>query len=62
MVIEMGKKYRDAVSGFTGIVTAQISYLHDTPQKQLTPDHLASDGTLIQSQWFDDARLEPVSE
>ncbi len=58
--IELGRKVRDKVSGFEGIVTGRAEYLYTTPTVQVTPEAVGSDGKLIGSVWLEEAQLEPA--
>jgi hypothetical protein len=53
MDIVLGEKYRDNVTGFTGVATAHCTFLHEKPQTMLesSEDH----------RWLIDDRLERVS-
>lgn len=55
MRIELGKKYRDEVTGFTGTATARFEYLNGCVRYQLDAPSSKEDG--IQELVFDEQRL-----
>lgn len=55
MGIELGKTYRDSVTGFTGTATGRAVYLHDLPKVLLTAD-TGANGDLTE-RWVSEARL-----
>lgn len=59
--IQLGAKYRDCITGFTGVCTGHVEYLTGCNQTLLAPA-LGSDGALRDSSWFDDQRLEKVGD
>lgn len=59
--IVLGRKYRDKISGFTGVATGYVNYITGCNQALLGPK-AKDDGTLPQSHWFDEQRLEDVTE
>ncbi len=56
----LGKKARDKVTKFEGIITAKISYITGCDQYALTPE--AKDSKIEANQWFDAARVEIIGE
>lgn len=54
--VELGSRYRDVVTDFTGVATARIEYLNGCVQAQLE----ASVGGEPRTQWVDYDRLELV--
>ena len=62
MSVELGKRYSDSISGFTGIATARTVYLYGCVRVLLTPDTLGKDGVPLESQGFDEQRVDPSSE
>lgn len=56
----LGKKGRDKITGFEGVITACCSYLTGCDQFGLTPP--VKDGKLESSQWFDTGRVEIIGE
>ena len=55
-MFELGAEYTDKISGFTGVATGYCQYLSGCNQVLLAPK-IKKDGTLPDSQWFDDQRL-----
>lgn len=55
-MIELGKKARDRITGFEGVITGRAQYLTGCDQYVLTPS--VKDGSYQASQWFDEGRLE----
>lgn len=59
--IKLGSKAKDKVTGFEGIVTAEVNYLTGCAQYCLVPP-ISSDGKIPDSHYFDGARLEVLQE
>jgi len=57
----LGKKAKDKVSGFTGIVSCVSFDLYGCVQAVLVPQ-IAKDGTLKDGSWFDAKRLSVLNE
>ncbi len=57
MEIKLGDKAKDALTGFTGIVTARCDYLTGCVQFKVTPKSLSKDGKPDDGEWFDESRL-----
>lgn len=55
-MISLGVKAKDKITGFAGTVTGRAQYLTGCDQYLLNPP--AKDGALVDSQWFDEQRLE----
>lgn len=55
----LGRTMRDRITGFTGVVTGQCSYISGCNQSLLLPP-VKEDGAYRDGQWFDDQRLEVV--
>jgi hypothetical protein len=60
MNIELGKKYRDRVTGFEGIATSRHEYLNGCVRISLTSTAL-KDGKTIEPESFDIQQLEFVN-
>lgn len=60
-MIELGRKYRDRMTGFEGIASGYVAYLSGCNQVLLVP-RVKADGTLAESHWFDEQRLEAVGD
>jgi len=59
-MIELGKKGKDKITGFEGIIIGRAQYLTGCDQYALTPP--VRDGKVQDSQWFDEGRIEVVGE
>jgi hypothetical protein len=57
--IQLGRTYRDKISDFIGVATGYVQYITGCNQVLLGPK-VKEDGSLPNSQWFDEQRLEPV--
>jgi len=55
----LGKTLKDRITGFQGVATGYVSYLTGCNQVLLAPK-VKEDGTLPDSSWFDEQRLEVV--
>ena len=60
-MIELGKKVKDKVTGFTGIATSRIEYLNGCVQYCVKPK-VDKDGKSRDGEWFDDAQLEVIGD
>jgi hypothetical protein len=58
----LGDLAKDKISGFTGIVTARTEWLNKCVRVQLSPDKLQKDGTVIDSQTFDEEQVEVIKQ
>jgi hypothetical protein len=58
MMIKLGTKVKDSISGFEGIATARIEYLYGCVRVLVEPQGLNQDGKPIEAQYFDEQRLE----
>ena len=56
-MITLGIRYRDVITGFTGVATGHVIYISGCSQALLAPP-LASDGAFREAHWFDEQRLE----
>ena len=59
MIITLGQKVQDAVTGFQGIVVGQVKYLTGCNQSLVQPP-VKSEGEFVDSRWFDDDRLSVI--
>lgn len=59
-MIELGKKARDKITGFEGIITGRCQYLTGCDQYGLVPP--VRDGKIEQCQWFDEGRIEVIGD
>jgi len=53
---KLGDKVSDTITGFTGVVTAHIQYIHDEDQFQLTGDGNEPNKPPV-TEWFSPLRL-----
>lgn len=56
-MIELGRKYKDKITGFEGVVTGQCQYISGCNQALLAPA-IGEDGAFKEAHWFDVQRLE----
>lgn len=56
MIIKLGSKVKDTVTGLEGTAVAKIIYLNDCIQYEVQPKGL-KDGTIIKSVWIDEGQL-----
>ncbi len=57
-MIELGKRVRDKITGFEGILTGKAEYLYGCIQCCIVP--AAKDGKIEDAHWFDEGRIELV--
>ena len=57
MSVLLGQKARDRITGFTGVITGHVAYISGCNQVLLVPQ-VGKDGKLVDSQWFDEQRVE----
>ncbi len=60
-MIELGKKYKDSITGLEGIATARTEYMFGCVRILLEGKKLKSDGTPNEL-WFDEQRLVPKAK
>lgn len=58
MTIQLGKKVKDVVSGFTGTATARSEYLNGCVRYCV--EALDKTNNSLTELWFDEQRLEPI--
>ena len=59
MKIELGKKYKDQITGFEGVAAGVCYYLSGCNQVLLVPP-ISADGNFRESQWFDVQRMKEL--
>jgi hypothetical protein len=59
MEIKLGDEVKDKISGYTGIVTGRIDYLHCSPQLRVQTPAL-HEGKPVESMWFEYNAVERV--
>jgi len=60
-MIELGKKYRDRVTGFEGVATSRTTYISGCVHVGLQPP-VDKDGKIPSVEYFDEERIDPESE
>jgi hypothetical protein len=60
ILVKLGDKVKDSLTGFEGVATARTEYLYGCVHVCVTPTGL-KDGKPIESQWFDEQRIDPAS-
>ncbi len=61
-MIKLGQEVKDRVTGFTGIVVVRADHIFGCVRIGIKPPGLDKDGRLQESEFFDEAALEVVSE
>jgi hypothetical protein len=56
-----GKKARDKVTGFEGVVTGKIEWMYGCNQYCILPP-VDKDGKLPGGEWFDEGRVEIIGD
>ena len=57
----LGKKGKDRITGFEGIITGKCYYLYGCAQYSLNPK-VDKDGNTKEINWFDIGRIEIISD
>lgn len=60
MTDTLGRRARDRITGFEGLVIGHCRYLTGCSQLLLAPP--AKDGAYVESQWFDEQRVEIAND
>ena len=60
MLFELGKKARDKITGFEGILIGHFRYLTGCDQYGIVPR--VKDGEVKGVQWFDEGRIEILGD
>jgi hypothetical protein len=60
-MIDLGRKYKDTITGFEGVATGLASYISGCSQVLLAPP-VTPDGAMRDAQWFDEQRLVAQGE
>jgi hypothetical protein len=58
---KFGKRAKDKITGFTGIITAKCIYMYGCSQYVLTPE-VDKDGKRRDGEWFDEGRIEIIED
>ena len=56
----LGKKVRDKITGFEGIVVGQVAYIYGC--KQYAVSAKSVDNKIEDAKWFDEGRIEVIGE
>lgn len=59
-MLELGKKARDKITGFEGVITGRAQYITGCDQYALAPT--AQGGSVQRTEWFDEGRLEVTGD
>lgn len=62
MPVPLGAKVRDLITGYGGIAIGRTEYLYGCSQICISPDRLGEKGERLDSEWFDEQRVEVVEE
>lgn len=60
MVISLGDKVRDRMSGFSGIAVARHDFLYGCARISIQPEKLGKDGKVQEAQAFDEPQIELI--
>ncbi|MDR3389884.1 MAG: hypothetical protein P4L92_22840 [Rudaea sp.] len=60
-MIQLGRVYKDKVTGFEGVATGYVQYLTGCNQALLAPK-VGSDGASREAHWLDEQRLDAVGD
>ena len=61
MTTELGRRVKDRITGFTGVVTGRVEYITGCNLVLVAPP-LGPDGALRDSAWFDEQHVTYVDE
>jgi len=62
MKIQLGSKVKDVITGFTGIVMADVKYLTGCHHYAVCPDKLTKEGKMQEWEWLDSKRFIKISD
>lgn len=62
MVIKLGDKVKDKITGFTGILVGRTEWLNGCIRFGVQSEKLNKDGEPIEPEWFDEERVELVGK
>lgn len=57
----LGKRFRDIITGFEGVCTARAEYITGCDQYLIQPTARKADGDIMDSRWFDVQRCQEVN-
>lgn len=55
-MIQLGRTYKDKVTGFVGVATGHVHYISGCSQVLLCPA-VSADGAMRESKWLDEQRV-----
>ena len=61
-MIKLGSHVKDYYTGFSGIAVSRAEYLYGCTQIEIQPTMLDKNGNMPKLHWFDEQRVELVSE
>jgi hypothetical protein len=61
MKVQLGDTVKDRITGFQGVVTGRCEYITGCNQVLVVPK-IKSDGSFSESVWFDEQRVDILSE
>jgi len=61
-MISLGSKVKDSMTGFSGIATGRTDWMYGCSRILIQPIKLSKDGKTIESEWFDEQRVELIAE
>lgn len=59
-MITLGKKAKDKITGFKGIITGRAQYIYGCDQYCIVPP--SKDGEIKSGEWFDEGRIKVLGE
>lgn len=60
MKVTLGKRYKDSISGFSGVAVARATYLYGCVRVLIAPAKLTKDGDWLPDTWLDEPQLVSV--
>lgn len=60
-MIELGRTYKDKITGFQGVATGHVEYISGCHQTLLVPP-VGKNGESREGVWYDDQRLQVVGK
>jgi hypothetical protein len=60
-MVELGREYKDKITGFKGVAIGFVQYISGCNQGLLAPS-VGEDGAMKDAQWIDEQRLTPVGD
>lgn len=61
MFVNMAKKVRDTITGFSGVVVGHVEYISGCNQSLVQPP-VKTDGEYVEGRYIDDDRLSVIEE